>query len=146
MSNLVWIVSGLLLLIGAILIGVGIISQIILKKRDYYKGSVTGTVIDIVVDEADQEGQEKGIREYFYPVLGYYANGKLKKVQSKIGSYPSTYKINDKIKIKFNEKEPEDFILAENNPSKLVSRLCYLVGIACCVLADFIFIIYTSQS
>ncbi|HIT89694.1 MAG TPA: hypothetical protein IAC41_04670 [Candidatus Merdenecus merdavium] len=146
MSDLIWSISGLFLGIGVIFVVLGLASQKFLKKKERFSGSTTGTVIDIVLDEADEDGKERGIREYFYPVLGYYANGILHKVRCKHGSYPSKYKINDTIKIKYDEHDPSCFVLAKSNRMNRFSRLLYVCGIASCVLADVIFIIYSSQS
>lgn len=145
MSNVIWGISGFLLITGILSIGAGVLSQRILKKKEEYQGNAVGTVIDIVMDEADEEGKGRGIREYFYPILGYYAHGKLQKSRYKVGSYPCKYKLNDKINIKFKEDSPEEFIVAVKDRANKLSSILYIVGIILCIIAEILFVVYIKK-
>jgi|GEM_PF-1529939 hypothetical protein len=137
MSENAWIKCAILLFTGIGFSCLGVLLKRITSIQKKYNKVSSGSIIDLVLEEADATGRAKGIKEYYYPVVAYYANGQLKKVKSKIGKFPTTFKVNQTVWVRYNEKKPEDCFVQEKNPLRYLQiwQICYALGILFCVVA-----------
>jgi len=137
MSTYVWEGSVILLFIGILCSTMGVILKRVAQRKEKYDKTTDGNILDLVLDEADLTGKARGIKEYYYPVLVYYANGQLTKVRAKKGRFPTSYKINDKVTVRYDGDNPEDCVVQERNLLKYVHiwQICYVLGIAFCLIS-----------
>jgi hypothetical protein len=137
MSENAWIQCVIFLFIGIGFSSLGVaLKRITMIKKKYNKVS-SGNIIDLVLEKADLEGRKKGIKEYYYPIIAYYANGQLKKVKSKIGKFPTTFRVNQTVWVRYDEKNPEDCFVQEKNPLRYIQiwQVCYILGVLFCIIS-----------
>lgn len=137
MSTNVWVKSVILLFIGIFCSTLGVILKRVAQRKEKYDKTADGSILELVLDEADLKGKVRGIKEYYYPVIVYYANGQLTKVRAKEGKFPTTYRINDKVTVRYDGDNPKDCVVQERNLLKSVHiwQICYVLGIVFCLIS-----------
>ena len=105
-----WNVSLVLIVIGLLAFAAGIILQVIRREKEQAVRRVQARVVELVLDE-NTKGSAYGLRNSYYPVFEYYADGKLIKVRHKEGAWPSRYKVNDRVSLLYDPEEPESVLL-----------------------------------
>lgn len=142
MDKNLWTASCFLIIFGIILFAGGIGCQFYLNYKETLKGRATARVVELLL----QEPEKKGIWPYkncYYPVFEYYAEGKLHKVTYPEGAYPSSFKINQEIKLKYNKSDPLDYQIMEKNTLRMVADTIYVSGVICIAAGCIIFVIFS---
>ena len=111
MNKGLWNASVWLVFLGLALIAGGKIYSYVTISKMRLRGMTEGKVVDLVLREETGKSAP-AFSNSLYPVIEFYANGKLYKEVWKEGSYPSRYKIGDKVQIRFREYSPSKFIIA----------------------------------
>lgn len=131
--------------LGGILVLVGYLWLFAIEERQKYKGKTTGVVAEIVADEPDAFGRQAGVHDYFYPVITYYAEGILHRERYGKGSNPCQYSVNEKVKIRYNERKPAEFELYTEDKSTELAKMMYYAGFACCCIGGIFFLIFATR-
>lgn len=147
MGSELWTLSGWLMGIGAVLIVAGLCCRYYRKSKETYKGRTEGTVIELRAGEPDEEGRRAGIHDYFYPVIAYYAKGKLYKVcYEEGGGNPCAFHIGDKLRLYYDEEHPSSIKIEPPNPLKWLSRILYYLGFGFCVAGGLVFLAFVGRN
>lgn len=145
MSNGVWTWSWVCMVFGVLLAIGGRIAASYRRSQEPYKGRAEATVVEIVADEPDEKGKEAGIHDYYYPVIAYYAKGRLIKKTYPEGGNPCPFTINQKFNIYYDEEQPEKCKIARTDQLKKVSRTLYIVGYGMLALGGMLFLLYAAR-
>lgn len=98
-----------------------------------YGGRTDGTVAQIVNGNPDSG--------YYYPVVTFYAGGRLYREKSRAGnSNPHYYRVNDKVRIKYREEDPTDFYIEETAQKMSRSRKLYYAGFLLILIGGIIYV------
>lgn len=141
MNSFVWMLSFVLMVCGGISLAASLASRSYAEKRQRYRGKAVATVVEIVVDEPDRKGKEKGIHDYYYAVLAYYAEGRLYKKRCERGGNPCPFALNQKIEIQYDEANPEHFRIREKTQISYVSPALYYGGLLACLTGGLLFLL-----
>ena len=133
------IVAGILFLIG------GIVCQLYQNYKEPFEGKTTARVVDLLLRETENRRQPMLYKNCYYPVLEYYARGKLYKVIHWEGSYPSTFHLNQEVSLFYNQADPLEYKIAENRKMKLLSQALYAVGVLGIAVGCIIFLIFARR-
>lgn len=131
--------------LGGILVLAGYLWLFAIEERQKYKGKTTGVVAEIVADEPDAFGRQAGVHDYFYPVITYYAEGILHRERYGKGSNPCQYSINERVKIRYNERKPAEFELYTEDKAAELAKMMYYAGFACCCIGGIFFLIFATR-
>ena len=123
-----------LMILGALCTLAGVLTRELRHRKEPYKGRVMATVVEIVTGAPDRKGMEAGIHDYYYPVVAYYAEGRLIRKQFSKGGNPCPFRKNEQVALYYKEGEPELFKLADPGPLKKVERFFYSAGAGMCLL------------
>ena len=136
MNRGLWNASLALVILGIISLWAGVIISFYEKERRALKGKTTGRIVDLVMKEG-----EGPYRNKYYPVVEYYAEGKLYKVISLTGAYPSRWEIGQKIPLLYDPADPE-MIREDSRPVLIrhLSALFYGAGIIMLLAGIYTFI------
>lgn len=145
MNNAVWSWSWICMILGVFMVAAGRAAGSYRKKLEPYKGRAEATVIDIVADAPDKEGMAAGIHDYYYPVIAYYAGGRLIKKTYPRGSNPCEFYKNQKLKIYYDEKHPSRCKIAEADRLKKLSFWLYYGGFVAGGLGCILFVLYATR-
>lgn len=141
MNSFLGTLSFLLMVIGAVMAVVSRAGSSYSDNRQTYRGKATATVVDIVIDEPDRRGREKGIHDYYYAVFAYYADGILYKKRYDKGGNPCPFVLNQKIPIRYSERRPERFCIREKSQMNYISTVCYFGGLFLCIVGVLVFVL-----
>ena len=121
---------------GIIGLWAGVVISFYEKERRALKGRATGRIVDQIMKEGDGPYRYK-----YYPVVEYYAEGKLYKVTSLTGAYPSKWEIGQKIPLLYDQDDPEK-IMEDSRPLFIrhLSAFFYGVGIIMLLAGIYTFI------
>ena len=131
--------------LGGLLVLAGYFWLLSIEGRQKYKGKTTGVVAEIVAGEPDTFGRQAGIHDYFYPVITFYADGILHREQYAKGSNPSQYSLNEKVKIRYNERKPAEFELYTEDKRTELAKIMYYAGFLCCCIGGIFFLIFATR-
>lgn len=145
MSNGFGMLGIVLIVLGAACMAAGSLGVLLRRNKETFRGRAEATVVEIVTDEPDACGKEKGIHDYFYPVMAYYAGGRLIRKRFQEGSNPSKFRISQKIKVRYDLSDPSSFILDENNSARQIGRVLYYVGLVLVVAGGVVFIMFANR-
>ena len=137
--------SMIFIILGGILVLAGYLWQIAMESRYHCKGKATGVVAEIVAGEPDSFGRQAGIHDYFFPVITYYAEGILYREQYTKGSNPCQYSINEKVNIRYNEKNPAEYEIDTGDKRMELAKMMYYAGFCCCCLGGIFFLIFATR-
>lgn len=141
MDRGLWTASCFLIIFGIILLCSGLGCQFYINYKEPLKGRAVARVVELLL----QEPEEKGIWPYkncYYPVFEYYAEGKLHKVVYPEGAYPSPFRINQEIKLKYEKSDPLQYKIMERNTLKTAADALYISGVVCIAAGCIIFVIF----
>lgn len=133
------------IVLGGILILAGYLWQAGIENRQKYRGRTTGVVSEIVAGEPDSFGRQAGIHDYYYPVITYYAVGRRYCEKYEKGSNPSQYSINERVEIRFDEKNPRQFELYTREKHMGIAKMMYYAGFFCCCMGGIFFLIFATR-
>lgn len=117
------------LIIGVLLTLGGTAYRFYRREKEHYKGRSIASVVDIVPGPPDAQGKSAGIHDYYYPVFAYYANGRLMKERCPKGSNPPTFRLGEKVSIKYDTTSPERFILDHPTREDHLETFIYFAGL-----------------
>lgn len=98
------------------------------------KGRTNGKVVDLILIEG-----EGPYRNRYYPVVEYYAEGKLYKKQMNQGSYPSRWEIGQKIKVIYDPADPSRMRQDERGMIQYLPSLLYGGGAVLLIIGILLF-------
>lgn len=104
------------------------------RGRMLLKGRTNGKVVDLILIEG-----EGPYRNRYYPVVEYYAEGKLYKKQMNQGSYPSRWEIGQKIKVIYDPADPSRMRQDERGMIQYLPSLLYGGGAVLLIIGIFLF-------
>lgn len=145
MSDSVWTWSWVCMVLGALLAVGGRIVASYRRTQEPYKGRTEATVVEIRADEPDEKGKEAGIHDYYYPVIAYYAGGRLIKKTYPEGGNPCPFVLNQKLHLYYDEKNPEKCRIARTDQLKKISRGLYFTGYGILALGGVLFLLYAGR-
>lgn len=134
-----------LIVFGAICMAVGGLFTHYRKNKEDFRGRAEATVVEIVADEPDSRGKEKGIHDYFYPVMAYYADGILIRQRFREGGNPCKFRINQRVNVRYKLSNPENFVLDEKNSAKQAGKILYYAGLALVVAGGAVFMMFANR-
>ncbi len=133
--------SILLIIAGIGLLAAGAIFQTVLVKRQEGKIRVRAKVVDLVL----HPGGSGQFENYYYPVLEYYARGKLYKLEHPDGGYPSRYRIGQEIALDLDGEDPSVYEIAGDDREKRTASLLYAAGVVCLAAGCVIFVRFAQR-
>lgn len=142
MDRSLWTASCFLIIFGIILLGAGLGCQIYLNYKEPLKGRATAKVVELLLQEPERKDPGLPYKNQYYPVFEYYAEGKLHKVVYPLGAYPSPFKRNQEIKLKYDKSDPLNYKIMEKNTLQLAADALYAVGVVCIAAGCIIFVIF----
>lgn len=145
MNSFFWTLSWVLLFGGALLIGAAAIQRMYREEKEHFKGTATGTVVDIIADVPPDEDIAARVHDYYYPVIAYYAEGRLYKERGRRGGNPCPYVLNQEIAIKYDLHHPDKFRIAGRKKSTRRADLLRLIGLLCCITGGILFLLYAMR-
>lgn len=145
MNNITGMLGEILIALGALAVFAGVLCKNYRSSRENYQGRAEATVVDIVVDEPDRKGKEKGIHDYFYPVFAYYAQGVLIRQRYRYGSNPCRFYRNQKVRIQYKLSEPSAFVLERKNPLEQKAKFLYYAGLFLILSGGVIFMLFANR-
>ena len=140
-----WTASLFLLLLGLACIAAGVILTLVLAERSALKGHTVARVVDLQLRE-DPHAGNKQFRHCFYPVLEYYADGKLYKQVYPKGSYPSVWKVNQAVKLDYDPEDPNIYALSDQSMRKRLPAVLSAAGILMVVTASMFFLRFATRT
>ena len=133
------IVAGMLFLIG------GFACWLYQNYKEPFEGKTTARVVDLLLQEPKIRRQPMLYKNYYYPVLEYYAEGKLYKVTHPEGSYPSAFRANQEVPICYNQTDPLEYKIADNSKIKILAQALYVIGVLGIAVGCIIFLIFARR-
>lgn len=140
-----WTASLLFLILGLLFLAVGIGCHLYENFKEPIKRRCTARVVALLLEEPKPGEQYRFYKNCYYPVLEYYAEGKLYKIRYPQGSYPSRFKLNQEVKIAYEKGQPEAFVMEKTSSLRLLAQWLYGVGVACLLAACIIFLIFAMR-
>ncbi len=116
-ASLVFVILGILLLV----ISYGL--KFYLKQNEEFHGHTRAKVTDLVL--RPNPDQNSAYRDCYFPIIEYYAGGKLYRQEYEIGSWPSTFQINDEISIDYDIADPNVWHIS---PKHIMSHVPYILN------------------
>ena len=137
-----WNVSLFLFIAGLAALGAGAVCQFLEQIREPDTEWGTARVVDLVLKENGEKSSLYPYKNCYYPVLEYYAQGKLYKVLHTEGAYPSAYHLNQELRICYNRNDPEQYELADISRMRAASIGCSVLGVAGLCVACIVFLLF----
>ena len=142
MDRSLWAASCFLILFGILLLAGGTGCQFYLNYKETLKGRATARVVELLLKEPEQRDTKLPYKNCYFPVLEYYAEGKLYKVVYPVGAYPSPFRVNQEIRLKYNKADPMEYKIIEKSTLNLAASALYGVGVVCIAAGCIIFVIF----
>lgn len=139
MNKGLWDTSLGLVILGLLMIGAGTVYNWYILGKMRLQGKAEGKVVDLELREGSGEGNTP-FSNALYPVIEYYAKGKLYKVVCSEGSYPSPYKIGDRMTIRYSLHNPARFVIAGTTREEKIAKISQAAGAALVGIGILIFI------
>lgn len=140
MNKGLWTASLIFLLLGLLFLAVGIGCHLYENLKAPLKRRCTARVVELLLEEPKPGEQFLFYKNCYYPVIEYYAEGKLYKLRYPHGSYPSRFKLNQEIRITYEKGRPEAFTMEKRSTLRLLSQCLYGVGVGFLLIACIIFL------
>ncbi len=105
------------------------------RGRRLLKGSANGRVVDLILIEGDGP-----YRNRYYPVVEYYAEGRLYKKRMNQGAYPSRWEIGQKIPVVYDPADPARMRVDERGMIRYLPGALYAAGGILLISGIFLFI------
>ena len=144
MSKAVWNISFLFLVLGLMMTAAGLILRYYYRRKEQLSGHTRGRVIDLILREVPGTGSASFSNRY-YPVLEFYANGKLYKENYPYGAYPSNYQVGDEVKIDYDPEDPHEYEIRKEDIYSLLPTILYGGGILLTVAGALLFIVFATR-
>ena len=141
MDKGLWTASCFLIILGILFLGTGSGFQFYLNSREVLRGRVTARVVELLLREPEKKDLKYPYKNCYYPVLEYYAEGRLYKAVHPEGAYPSPFHLNQEVRIKYNKEDPQEYEILEKNPLRLGAYVLYALGVLCIAAGCIIFVI-----
>ena len=140
-----WNLSLLLMILGVLIFLAGAYLRTWRKRREIFTVAVDAVVVDIIVREK-KKMTESMFANALYPVLQYYADGKLIKITYPRGEYPSRYKIGQKLSIAYDPARPERCIILRQPWRRYLPSLLCGAGMTLFISGVVTFILFASRT
>ncbi len=135
-----WYGSLFCLILGTASLIIGYILRQIQNSRRVWSGHTTGKVVELVLRPGETpQGQ---FRDRYYPVIEFYARGKLYRVEGPQGSWPSIYTVNQEVLIDYDVNEPAAFQIGTKDIFSYLPTILYGVGTVLLLTSAVVFLKY----
>lgn len=145
MSTELWNLSCIMFVLGIICAAAGIVLKYRGMSQERYRGHAEARVVDIVMEP--QEGTYS--LSQFYnkqtAVFEFFAEGKLIKVKDSSEAYLTPYRMNQKVKILYNPKNPEQFCVAGINRWMMLARGANAGAVVCLAAGCVFFLMHAAR-
>ena len=142
MNNGIWILSFVCLVAGLIMTAAGLILRSYKRSRQQLAGHTYGRVIDLKLRELPGTNKNNNFRNLYFPVFEFYANGKLYRENYPYGTYPSSFKVGDEVRIDYDPDDPHEYELRHNSIKDMLPSIIYTGGVALTCAGALFFIIF----
>lgn len=144
MDRTLWTASLFLVVVGLVFLAAGTAIRLYLNYKDPGKERVTARVVDLVLQEPKNEKQVGRYKNCYYPVLEFYAEGKLYKIVHPEGSYPSAYRIHQELLLSYRKDDPEDYRIIKNTFQDILPELLSVLGVVCILAGCVVFALFAA--
>lgn len=142
MDKGLWAASCFLVIFGMLLLAAGTVCRIYFNGREMWKGRTTARVVELLLQEPRQRDGRAPYKNCYYPVLEYYAEGRLYKVLYPKGAYPSPFHVNQELWVRYNQANPQEYKIEEKTPKRFAAGFLYWAGVSCVAAGCIIFVIF----
>jgi len=124
------------LLVGIVFLTVGIIMLTKqLKSKKHNTATASATVV--AYEEQVSHDADTGRSVSYFPVMRYWAGGIWQEKRSDVGRGRKLYEIGQVLDVLYDPEHPENFIIAGDKSTAIVSVVIIIVGLGVCVLSLF---------
>lgn len=142
MYNELWSISCVLFLLGFLFMAVGSIWRFLLQQDETFQGSAEARVVDIRTEPRTGEASLSEFRNRQAAVFEFYAGGRPVKVTDPSDAYPCPYRLNQRIRIRYDLQNPEHFYVEEKNRKKQLAGAAHTLGVGCIAGGCVLFFLY----
>lgn len=144
MYNDLWIVSCVLLVLGALCAAAGTAFKYYGMREDDYPGHAEAEVVDIIPVARTDRSVFSEFSNRQAAVFQFYADGKLRKVVDTSEVYPCPYKLNQRVKICYDPADPERYSIPVTNKWKRMGSILSTAGPAALCAGCLLYLFYAS--
>ena len=144
MNRGLWNFSLFLLIMGLIWIAAGLVLRAYYRRMQELKGHTRARVVDLVLREFPDSSNAQFSNRY-YPVIEFYANGKLFKENYPYGSYPSSFQVGDEVWIDYELSDPHEYEIRKTSLSQAAPNVLYFGGIVMVVTGALLFLVFAAR-
>lgn len=137
-----WVFSCVILLLGAVFAIVGMVLRYRWEQDEIYQGRAEAKVVEIRTEPYVPEHSLPQFRNRQIAVFQFIVGGNVITVDDNSDAFPCPYELNQKVKICYNKKNPEQYRLFSANFHAVFSRVVYDAGIAFICTGVALFFVY----
>ncbi|MDO5346588.1 MAG: DUF3592 domain-containing protein [Lachnospiraceae bacterium] len=145
MDRTLWTASLFLVITGFLFLTAAAIGRVYFHYREPRKGRATARVVDLILREPENPEQARLYKNYYYPVLEFYADGKLYKIVHSEGSYPTVYHMHQELRLYYNKENPEDYVIVKNASWDILTEIFSVLGVICIFAACILFAMFAAR-
>lgn len=144
MNSELWIISCILFLLGAVFAAAGAMLKYYGSTLEKYDGHTEGRVVDIIQEPRTGEASRSEFRNHQVAVIEFFAGGKPVKVKARWDAYRSPYILNQKLKIRYNTENPQEYHVQRPNKWTRWGICINLIGVADILAGCLLFLLFAS--
>lgn len=145
MDRTLWTASLFLVILGLLFLAAAAFCRFYFNYKETRRGRVTARVVDLLLQEPERPEQARLYKNCYYPVLEFYANGKLYKIVHPEGSYPSAYRMHQELRLNYNKDDPEDYVIAKNTFRDVLPEIFSVLGVICIFAGCILFALFAAR-
>ncbi len=140
MNRGLWNLSVIMVLLGIAGIGAGQFLLMRIRRKEELTGHTVAKVVKHVLRKSKGKAAAMGYENRYYPVLEYYADGKLIKVIHKRTVIPGQMQVGTKVPIDYDPDHPEKYAVVSTDKEKVLSYGLYTGGAVMLVMGILAFL------
>lgn len=140
-----WISSLILLVLGGCFAIVAVIMKQYGKRGERNLKHTEARVVDIVAEPRTGDFALSEFKNRQAAVFEFYAEGKLFKVTDKKDTYPCPYYLNQRVKIRYNPENPEEFSVVYTSKWDRASYGMNYLSIICVLFGCLFFLMHAAR-
>lgn len=140
-----WSMSCGLAVIGILCAIAAEVMRQIAKRKECYHGYAEARVVAFITEPRNDTYVFSQFHNRQAAVFEFIVDGKLIKGTDPSEVYPSPYRINQKVKVLYDPKDPQKFCAAAQNSWRLAASAMKLAAVALIVFAVFCFLMYAAR-
>ena len=139
-----WTASCILLVFGFLGTVGGSLLKYFSKKNEVLKGSAEARVVDIVPEPRRGTASLSEFHNRQAAVFEFYAGGRLVKVMDHADTYPCPYRLNQRVQIRYDVDDPENFYVKEKDKMDKISTGINIVSMCFIIAGCVLFLVYAA--